>query len=422
MILVGIFIYFIIELIYYIKYRIQYKILNNFRNIENVDRNLSKRQIEIVIDEMRHVKNIKGHVLDLFYNNINHEEIPRKLIHDITSQHLYFPFHNDLDHQQLHHINSVIDYYEHKLGIKFSENNYDISSSYIKWGENDIKSWYKPIIITITSNIVKLSSDYILRNNGFNNIKFSNGFKIWYRYGTINKSSAKVFIHSSLGGLLIYKNFIKQLSTETTIILPEIPGISFGNNVFIPPTIYKMTEQIIDFIKDNNIKEFDMCAHSFGCNFIACVINRFQEELFKYDIKIKKTIIIEGIVFIPRIMNIYKFFNDNALSTIISSIKAGDYGDLISVFFFYRDIYLQYYTQRCVSATDSILLGNTEYEKTGEIHLILAENDNKMLTDDLLHYLDSKKMNCNIKVFENKIHGDFALNSDMQNYVLNLFK
>ena len=126
-------------------------------------------------------------------------------------------------------------------------------------------------------------------------------------------------------------------------------------------------------------------------------------------------------VFIPRLLTIYQLFNDNAYDLSMDFIKNNKASELFYIPLFYRDLYLQFYMQRCLSLADNVLLGTTTYEKIDDkIHVILAENDNKVILDDVLHYLTSKKYNCKIKIFENKIHGDFAFDKTMQQYVINI--
>ncbi len=120
-------------------------------------------------------------------------------------------------------------------------------------------------------------------------------------------------------------------------------------------------------------------------------------------------------------MNIFKLFNESSISTAINVIKEGNYSDLLSIPFFYRDLYLQFYMQRCLTLTDSILIGESEYEQLDDkIYVILSRNDNKIVVDDLVHYLTSKKYKCDIKIFDNMRHGDFAFDDNMQNHVIKL--
>jgi pimeloyl-ACP methyl ester carboxylesterase len=273
--------------------------------------------------------------------------------------------------------------------------------------------------------IIKIHTDRYLKKNNFIKMVCNNGLIIWYKIGLTKPNHANIFIHSSIGGLSIYKNFINKLSdkigdTYTTILL-EIPGISFGNNIYIPPTIYSITQYLVSFIKLNKINNINIMGHSFGCNVVSCLINRFYKDLRDNGILLNKTILIEGLVFLPRLMNIYKFFNENSFTMVTDIIKRGNYRDLVSIPFFYRDLYLQFYMQRCLSLTDSTLVGLTEYEQLdNKIHLILSEDDDKIIVNDLVYYLQSKRYKCDIKIFDNVRHGDFAFDERMQDHAIEL--
>jgi hypothetical protein len=412
--------YVTLESLNYIRYLFQYKSLNDFRNVDDGDKLLTENKVLILKNDIQnHLKNVPSQVTDLFYDQTTYDKISKKILHDNMCKTFYYPHHDDLteDHGQL--IHELIESCENENNIKFSDSH--VSTESLNWSENKIKSWYRPIFVTLLMKTIKLYTDYFLVRNKFVKISYPNGMNLWHRDGTVNKSTVTIFIHASIGGLVIYKDFIKKLKDTDSIILLEIPGIAFGNDIFFPPTIYSMAKLLTDHLKINKFEKINMIGHSFGCNFVSCVINRFYDDLKKNNIEINKTILIEGLVFIPRLMNIFKYFNKNSFLTAIEMIREGYISDLLSIPFFYRNLYLQFYMQRCLSFTDSVLLGMTEYEQmNNKIHILLSGNDNKVILDDVVHYLNSKEYKGIVKIFDNRRHGDFAFDNDMQNYVIDI--
>lgn len=416
--------YLILESLNYVKYIFQYKVLNDFRNTNNCDRFITENKAIILKNDIiHHVKNIPDQITDLFYKKTMYKNIPKKLLYDNMCKTFYYPHHTNLSTKNTELVDDIIFHFEKMENHKFINTDSDEYQNVhsIDWCENKIKSWYRPILITGIMKLIKLYTNNFLKKNGFVKISYPNGMNIWCRYGTINKQVADIFIHASIGGLVIYRSFIKKLKSDNTIILLEIPGIAFGNDVYLPPTIYAMTKILVDYLIFSKFTKINMMGHSFGCNFVSCLINRFQDDLKNNNIEIDKTILIEGLVFIPRLMNIFQYFNENAFNTISKIIMGGNYGDLFSIPFFYRDLCLQFYMQRCLSFTDSVLLGMTEYEQIdNKIHVILSKEDDKIIINDVIHYLDSKKYKCVIKIFDERRHGDFAFDDDMQEHVISI--
>lgn len=409
MIIIILATYILLEATNYIKYCVQYAKLNNFIDNKNIDHEkICIGASTITLDTLNHIKNITNQFMDLFFHNTNIDKISyENALSEITHS-LYYPI--NTKHINNIHTKHIINKIESINSIKLNVTNT------IQSKNNNLITWYTPLPIIILKYILAYISRKNLKKLGFTKITLENKINLWIRSSNLS-NNAIIFFHASLGGLLVYNDFFKNLSLDKTIILPEIPGVAYGNDLFIPPTIYEISRCVTEHIKNNNYKKIDLIGHSFGCNFVSCIINRFPE------INIDKTIIIEGFVFLPRISYIYKFFNDNGLYGLIKAIKYKNYGELLSIPFFYRDLYLQFYMKRCIKASENILLGNTSYENNSKnIYVIFSKNDSKIFVDEVINYIKSKKYNYNIKVFENKKHGDFAFCENMQKYVLNILK
>lgn len=404
-------IYLISEVANYAIYLSTYNYVNNFRNINNSDKSLVMRKVNILKNDMLlHLKNKREQLMDLFNTTEKSNQITYNLS-DTIRKTFYYP----------HHDGITSEHYE--LVDIFNDIPKDLNYVPHDICESKIMSWYPPVIIKFIMKIVKIHTNYFLEKNNFKKYVCENGLIIWKKDG-LNNKKAQIFFHASIGGPAIYKNFIKNLSKNCdTVMLVEIPGISFGNDIIFPATIYSISDNLVTFLINSEIRQIDLIGHSFGCNIVACLINRFYNKLCYNNVQICKTIIVEGLVFIPRLLNIYKLFNENALKTAKDMIMDGRYFDLISIPLFYRDVYLQFYMQRCLTLTDNVLLGDTIYENNNNINIILSGNDDKIIIDDVVYYLASKKYNCTVKIFSGRKHGDFAFDSQMQDHVLDiLFK
>jgi hypothetical protein len=255
-------------------------------------------------------------------------------------------------------------------------------------------------------------------SEGFTKNTYDNGLVIWHRNGNINKSNAIIFLHAGSGGLVAQMSFIKKIPKTHTVVIPEIPGISFGNRVFIPPTIREISKEIIKFIIKIKSKELQLISHSFGGNIVSCIINNYADKLQKNNIMIVNTTLIEPVIFLPSLLQLNSLLNFDINTWELIKCLTSNIFRIVSYILIFRDIYIQYYT-RCLTMTD-VLMGATQYEKKNSINIIFAENDELYSAKECENYLKSKDYNCNIITIKDAHHGDFCFDEKIHKTVIDL--
>lgn len=419
LVLFGIYVTF--ETINYIIQSMHHDKLNKTRYDKNHDRKTVYLTAKVIQDDFEHhVKDLTSTIDCMFCNSIN--TFPRQNIINSLKRCILYPFHDDTDDDKSgNYIENIVTKYENINNINLKDDNNILNIiNIIKWHENDLKVWYKPLLMLGIYETISTYSDYMMIKNGFTKTVMEDGLIIWYRNDE-HSNNAILFVHACAGGLPFQLEFITKVDRKYAFVVPEIPGISFGNRVDIPPSICSMAKSVTDFIISKDLKTLQMISHSFGGNISAHIINNYYNKLKKENITLKNTILIEPIIFLPTLPHIHKLLNkDLTIQDILYQLK-NDHGRLITYLILLRDIYTQFYSQRTFFVSD-ILLGNTEYEKNNTINIIYCENDELSPIEECVHYLQSKKYNCNLKVYKGRSHGDFCLNSDMQNYVISLIK
>lgn len=369
-------------------------------------------------DIENHIKNPTQYFDNLFHGRSR--SYSKEGIYESLKQCFYFPYHKQIKKSDT--IENIIKFYEKNNEIKFDNGKLNTNSNKkINWHQTELKTWYKPLPIICMFEAVLTYSEVLMQIEGFHKTGMKNGLSIWFRKGILDRTKLVLFVHAGSGGLLLQSEFIKKLPKECSVVIPELPGISFAGRVSVPPTVRELAKTITKFIKNREIKQVQMISHSFGGNILSCIINNQHTYFKKYGMAITNTILVEPIIFIPTLPFIHKFSNtDITVSDVVNQIKS-NHGRLVSYVLLFRDIYTQFYGQRCFTINDA-LIGETEYEKNNIINIVFSENDELSPIHECVHYLESKKYNGNVKVFENRKHGDFCFDLEMQNYVIGLIR
>lgn len=403
-------IYLILEGINYISHIVQYEKISEVKNHKKhkKDKKKTKKCAKIIKNDfINHINDIPN-CLDLYFNGRT-RSLSKSNVHDLLTKTIYSPYHDNI--KSSNHICDIITKYEEKTNIKLPE-----TSNILFNQDNNIKVWYKPLPIILAFEAILMYSDIMMFSEGFTKTTYDNGLVIWYKEGTTNKSNAILFLHAVTGGLIVQSQFIKKIPNTHTIILPEIPGIAFGNRVFIPPTIREISEEIINFAIKIQIEYLQLISHSFGGNITSCIINNYVDKLEQNNIKIINTTLVEPIIFLPSLFSVYNLLNAELNTSDLMHCIQNNKTKILSYILIYRDIYAQYYS-KCLTMTD-VLMGTTKYEKNNCINIILAENDELYSTSECVHYLTSKKYNCNLIVLKDKSHGDFCFNEKTHEIVI----
>lgn len=407
-------IYLILEGIHYVSHLIQYeKILKVKKHKKNKkDKKRAKHCGKVIKEDfINHIKDPHLIINNVFNGRIR--TLSKTNVYELLTKTFYSPYHKKIN--KSNHIFDIIRKYEMGANIKLSETSKDIVDI-----NSPIKVWYKPLPIILAFEAILLYSDMAMMTEGFNKTIYDNGLVIWSRIGNKNKTNIITFLHAIAGGLVAQMAFIKKLPKTHTIVIPEIPGIAFGNRVFIPPTIRKISELIIDFTINMSPEYFQLISHSFGGNIVSCIINNYINKLEKHNIKLINTTLVEPIIFLPSLFPVYNLLNTELGTNDIIHYMKTNKARMLSYVLIFRDIYVQYYS-KCLTMTD-VLMGTTEYEKKNYITVILAEKDELYSAYECEHYLKSKKYNCDIIMLKDTYHGDFCFDEKMHKIVLNLIK
>lgn len=408
-------IYLILEGINYLGQSIQHtKIVKKKIQKNKKEKKKIKLCANVIRDDfVNHIQNVTN-TIDIAFNgrtrSISKSDVYNTLLHKI-----YFPF--DKNIKKSNPVEHIIDKYESESNIKLQ--NLENSEAIVNY--NHIKVWYKPLPLIFAFEAIVSFSDMTMFYHGFNKITLENGLIIWFRPSSnVNNLniSAIVFFHAVSGGLFVQREFIKKLPQTHNIIIPEVPGISFGNRMFVPPTIREISESIVNFVIDKKIKSLQLISHSFGGNIVSCIINNYVPKLKAHNVKLTNTILIEPIIFLPSLFSVYNLLHsDIDINKLIHCVKHNK-AKIISCVLIYRDIYTHYYA-KCLTMTD-VLMGVTKYEKENTINVIFAENDELYSAIECEQYLKSKNYNCAITTFKNRSHGSFCNDPEMHQKVLNL--
>jgi len=387
------------------------KMVNNINNYKtpaiSINETKQKHIRETVMSNIiDHDKDSKKFIEHLFYNKINFESIPRNMLHTALGSMLFLK--DKYNYQESLEIEGYINQLElkHNTYLKYDSNK---TIKYMIFGKTPIYTWYKPIMMISLMYATRKIFNIYLKKLGFVQYKFENGFVVWVRTPKIIKRNPLIVFHCSIGGCMPYYKFIKEIMNDRILLLPELPGISWENFVYKPPLLNEVAENLNEIVSSLNITNYDLLCHSFGS--LLCM-----KYFYKYHKQIKKIICVESGVIINHIFGMYTEFYEIMNMT---NGKSKDFLDYACAPITHRDPYIQFYFHRDLSVTDTVLLGREEENNT-EIHLVLSENDDKIPAEYYCHYVKSKKLPYNIKIFDKRTHGAFAYDTEFQQYVIEI--
>ena len=378
-------IYLIIELYYYIKYRIQ---LNYFNKIKPIHKKISINKIYWIFNQLSE-NNSKIIFLKNICNPISEKNKINSLIIDKYLKKNIF-FSNNLNTEEINLANNFKKlFYEHT----YSDNNEFVKS--IEINEDRLECIYKPIPIYIFFKIIKSIYSYFLFIKGFKIENYKN-IKFYYKMG--NKNKTLLILHGLGIGIIQNNIFIDELFNDYNIIMPEIPNLVASNYLKDCLSLKKISEEIIYFLKKKNITNIILIGHSFG----TIIINYLRNsQILSYDLKIDKIIYLEPVCFFNSSCNTYSIiYKENFKWDKNKSFRY----NLNSLFIYYhisRDIYVQSLFKRYISPTETF-----EYELNMDKNtIIIVGGKDIFISPNNLKEYANKKWNVNFHFFENENHG-----------------
>lgn len=380
-------IYFILELYNYYRYYKLKKFINRYKQhvyITNTERE------QVVHNILVKDKDIPKLIEQFFYNKVQFKDINRNRLKLVLHK-LLFGY--DLDDRNQEYINNLITIIEQKTGVTFKENNKKQHYIHFYNHKYGITSWYYPFFIRLFLFILKKIFDIVLHLKGFTKKTYQDSYTIWTNNIESNKNV--ILFHCSFAGPLFYLKLINKMK-NINLIIPEIHGVSWTLFYNIPINHNKMTNLLYNSL--DRRKKYDIICHSFG--WLSAT-----NMLHKYRNIIDKTIFVETPVYINHSLVTFSEMYD-----LKECLKTFDAVTLFTIFFVFKNPYIQYYLYKDMQMT-SILLGHEEYDN---IYLILSEKDTRVPHDHYIHLSDKY----NTKSFINKVHGSFIIDNDMQNYII----
>ncbi len=366
------------------------------------------QKFDILIDDIKsdHI-DVTEFIHDMHNPNTKLTDLSRDSMFAMLKENIYFP-HNVLYDYQITKINETINLCEQKLNHIFSN---DIKPyRYYQIASEKFNSWYKPIFLKVLMFGLKTMTEFNMCRFGYHQYDLGDGLVAWIKTGS---SECITFFPPSIGGITFYQSFIKQIKTDKTICLFELAGMSWKHYVTDPPDMNTIANHVTTFLIKLQIKKVNMFAHSFGGVVMSHIIN--NECFDKHSIKLNKTIYIECPLFHIGIHKTLKNITKSWYKIIQDA-----YDNFIIMFLFHRDIYVQFYLQRQMNLCDSILMGTTNYEKTGKIYSLMAQNDFKFDTQEYVNYITKKQLNIQYFIYPDCAHGAFTYHLGMQQKVLEI--
>lgn len=406
--------YIFMEYQNYIRYKNKRATLNNYKRPDMFDKIEMEKRINILCEDIEN-ENIE---IDIFVkemfkglsdiNNISYDEIYNALHDNMYS----------VDNKNIYRceIEKIISTLEKKLNIKFLNRNENVNK-HVTIHKDDILAWYRPLLFNIGLKLAKTPSEYYLKNVlGFKRVCLKDGIVMWIKPGS---EKCVLFIPACIGGITFYPYFIKKIDQSNTIMIPEIPEMSWNNGRnIIPPNLSEISHEIINCVIDNNIKSLNMIGHSFGTIVMNHIVNQQYIYLKSNNVKLDKLIYIEGLLFYANVFSTLNTIEDPFHKILVGNARA----DITTMSLFQRDLYVKFYIKRCLSLMHSVLSGASECEKECKVYALMGSDDNKFITKDYVNYIENRKLPIKYKVFDGCMHGAFVWNNEMQQHVLNILK
>jgi pimeloyl-ACP methyl ester carboxylesterase len=280
--------------------------------------------------------------------------------------------------------------------------------------ETPIHSWFTTLPVYIVTRSFGMAVGIYMMALGFKyTICKKSGVKIWYNKYNKNKGVPLVFFHASVGGVSLQCTIMKYYNDNHNIILPEIPGVSFLDVKDKPPSPCQIIDDVHNFITNiyvcdgSNVDlatlKINLMGHSLGTILCSTYINRYPKYICNF-------FCVEGHIFPTRVLRIYSDFYVD-----VGKIPKED---LITVPFFHRDLYVQYFIRRL--NPDTVFLFDMNGDKKHiKIHMYHIRSDRRLLINPQLEYAKRKNIKVSFHLFDGDYyHGSFVFNNNIKKYVI----
>jgi hypothetical protein len=307
---------------------------------------------------------------------------------------------NTVKIQNTQYINNLLDIIKQKIGPGIINENDDetevISGHYMI---NKLNILHKPYIFYMIMYIIRKIFNIYMRIKGYTYIiDPATNIKVWIKYNKLDNIPL-VFLHGFGMGILPYINKINNLSHNRTIIIPEIPNMSYDLYKMPPPSINTTIDVIYDILLKQNITRINIMGHSFG----TTILNAFQ---LKYPHMCNCKTYAEPVCF---------YIQQPQLTHIVYKSYRLSYNFIkyLLYIFVFRDQYIQYITKRCMF-NEQFLINNFDKKTT----IILAKYDYLLPATHIYDYIRTYYPTVNVFMRDGD-HGSWIM-SDISNDIADL--
>lgn len=332
--------------------------------------------------------NLTKFFTDSFFNK---KSITLNNISKILSYHIYNIHPNSpVKIQNTEHINNLLDIIKPKveLGtINEDDNGTEVISGH--YMINKLNIIHKPYIFYMIMYIIRKIFNIYMYIKGYKYIiDPATNIRVWIKYNKLDNIPL-VFLHGFGIGILPYINKINNLSYTRTIIIPEIPNISYDLYKMPPPSINTIIDVIYDILLKYNITQIDITGHSFG----TTILNAFQ---LKYPHMCNCKTYAEPVCF---------YIQQPQLTHIVYKSHPISYNFIkyLLYIFVFKDQYVQYITKRCMFIEQS-LINNIDKKTT----IILAKYDYLLPATHIYDYIHTYYPTVNL-FMRNGFHGSWII-------------
>lgn len=406
-----------IDVVRYIRYLFACYRLNNHQP----DRDTNHKNIKIMIEDLKKDPVLLANtIMDIFYFKVKMED----MCFDDVCDALYELFSQDPQYREdIKLLVKKLQLREKRLRNRtiFTSNIYH---NRLRHGYRKLKSWFPILPIYLITRGVGLLVTIYMKILGYRYFLFKNGLKIWYSCYDKKKGVPLIFFHPSVGGVSLQFTVLKYFHNTHNIIMPEIPGVSFLDHPDKPPAISEIINDVHTFITQHYIEEsltsksnqssikvdhsklkINLMGNSLGCSICAAYINMYPKIVDNF-------FCVEGQIFFPRALRIFAAFEAH-----IGNIPSAD---LISVPFFHRELYVQYFMFKRLTLDFTCIYDmTTDDNKHIKIHMYHIKNDQRLLIKPQLEYAHKKHIPITYHLFDGDYsHGAFVLSGEFKKYVV----
>lgn len=382
---------------------VMYRIMHHKFSKEKYAPMLNRANIKKILNDLRNCPGfLEDAIRNIYFNKVSLEDMNFvdvcKSIHEIVGK----------DPQHINAIKTLVKEYqirERKTGNRKILQSNAIHPR-IRDSNYSLKSWFHMLPLYISTRMANAITHIYMMILGYKHKVTKNGIHIWFSLYDDKKGTPLIFLHASIGGVVMILFLLRYYYKNYNIIIPEIPGISFVYTSD-PPNVVDIVEDVYSFINcDYNnkcaIDKINIMGHSLGntlCTAFIIKNPRLVDNFF----------CVEGQIFPQGALRIYSIMSAN--------FKEIPYEDFFTVPLFQRNIYTQYYVIKKIPIDCVIfdLIDNPQLK----IHMFHVKNDNKIRIYPQLNYAHHKSIHVSYHIFEKRYqHGAFVTRNDFQSYVL----